>query len=166
MGIAPGTPAVVQKPAPTLQDRQQAYYQALSHSRDPSVAASARDHLMQLEERQAVKDEDTSKKDKMGKDLLALVPPGASNIRAAVQAQISVGDYDGAAKTLGDSLSGPAGKTHVTLDPETKSWVAVHENADGTLSGASSLDAYGRETKSVNGVTYFRTADGGWDDGK
>lgn len=51
--VALGTPEVMQKPAPTLQDRQRAYYQALAASRDPSVAANARDRLMQLDQQQA-----------------------------------------------------------------------------------------------------------------
>lgn len=83
MGIAPGTPPVVQKPAPTLQDRQQAYYQALSHSRDPSVAASARDHLMQLEERQATNQAITG---------AMRGAPGGDRLAALINAGVSPGD--------------------------------------------------------------------------
>jgi len=90
MGIAPGTPPVVQKPAPTLQDRQQAYYQALSRSRDPSVAANARDHLMQLEERQAT-----------NQAITGLVSPENPNYKA-VQAALSAGDVKGAMELARD----------------------------------------------------------------
>jgi len=81
--------------------------------------------------------------DKLGQNLLDLIPQGVPGaIRLAVQAQVRVGDLDGAAKTLGDAISGPGGKMHVVFDGQTANWVVAQENSDGSLSNINHYDAF------------------------
>jgi hypothetical protein len=76
--VAP--PVAPLRAAPTLQDRQRAYYQTLANSRDPSTAISARENLMRIDQEQA------------SNQAISAAMGGNKEISSLLQAGLSPGD--------------------------------------------------------------------------